>query len=240
MNLADYLERKRSDGARLPTRRDTCRDCRQPQACCYCAQVEPFVAPMRFAILPHPKEALNRTATGRLAHLCLEDSLWIPGWDFKGDPRIDGLLADPRYHSVLLYPGEDAVDLSKPGEAAHRALRPEGQRLLVFVIDGTWQTSRKTLRRSPNLRELPRVSFTPRAPSRFDIRRQPRPDCYSTCEAVYETIAHFGEERLTAQAGTLLRALDWMVQRELEFRSGVRSGSKPAYRPTRRPSAPEV
>jgi DTW domain-containing protein YfiP len=44
------------------------------------------------------------------------------------------------------------------------------------------------LRLSPTLQRLPRVMFTPAAPSRYIIKQQPQAGCLSTLEAVHEVL----------------------------------------------------
>ena len=39
--------------------------------------------------------------------------------------------------------------------------------LLVLLLDATWSCARKMLKLSPSLQRLPRIMFTPSAPSRF-------------------------------------------------------------------------
>lgn len=230
MKLSEYLEKKRLAAADVPVARDGCPACRQPLPCCYCARIERFETPMTFAILTHPLEATKRIATGRMAHLCLADSHLIRGAVFAGDPRVDDLIADPAHHSVVLFPGEGSRELTAMTPEARRGLAPEGKRLLIFVIDGTWQTARKTMRLSENLGSLPRICFTPTEPSRFDVRLQPREDYLSTIEAIHRVIVLLGSEALARKAETMRRALAWMVRTELEYRRGERVGRLPDYR----------
>jgi len=44
------------------------------------------------------------------------------------------------------------------------------------------------LRLSPGLQQLPRIMFTPAAPSRYIIKQQPQAGCLSTLEAVHELL----------------------------------------------------
>jgi DTW domain-containing protein YfiP len=44
------------------------------------------------------------------------------------------------------------------------------------------------LRLSPSLQRLPRIMFTPSAPSRYVIKQQPHPGCLSTLEATHELL----------------------------------------------------
>lgn len=139
----------------------------------------------RFLLLMHPKEFKREKAnTGRLTHLCLPNSAIHVGLGFEGDEALTARLADPAYRSVLLYPGAGAHNLSDAPLPAELADRP----LQVLVLDATWAGARKMLRLSPNLQSLPRIMFTPSAPSRYLIKQQPQEGCLSTLEAVHELL----------------------------------------------------
>jgi DTW domain-containing protein YfiP len=59
---------------------------------------------------------------------------------------------------------------------------------VVFLLDATWALGRKMLKLSPSLQRLPRVMFTPSAPSRYVIKQQPHESCLSTLEATHELL----------------------------------------------------
>jgi DTW domain-containing protein YfiP len=166
--------------------RVTCYRCFWPQSLCWCGSIMPMATRTRFVFLMHPKEYKREKAgTGRLTHLCLPESEIHMGTDFDRHEAVQTLLRDPANHPVLLYPGPTALNLSR-GE-----LRPDelgGRRLVVFALDATWACARKMLRLSPTLQALPRIMFTPSAPSRFIIKQQPQDGCLSTLEATHETL----------------------------------------------------
>jgi DTW domain-containing protein YfiP len=140
----------------------------------------------RFVFLMSPKEFKQEKAgTGRLTHLCLPNSELHMGENFDADELVQALINDPDNFPVLLYPGVTARNLSK-GDMAPGDLG--GRRLVVFLIDATWGGARKLLRLSPSLQRLPRVMFTPSAPSRYVIKQQPQEGCLSTLEAVHELL----------------------------------------------------
>lgn len=142
----------------------------------------------RFILLMHPKEFRREKAgTGRLTHLSLPNSEIVQGVEFDRSPRIQALLNDPSLQVVLLYPGVEAVNLSSEG-ADVRTLIPEGRTVVVLVLDATWSCARKLLKLSPSLQRLPRIMFTPSAPSRFVIKQQPMLGCLSTLESVHEVL----------------------------------------------------
>ena len=105
------------------------------------------------------------------------------GLAFDDDAAVQALIQELRNFPVLLYPGTAARNLSN-GDLTPADLA--GRRLVVFLLDATWSGARKMLKLSPSLQRLPRIMFTPAAPSRFIIKQQPAAGCLSTLEAVHE------------------------------------------------------
>ena len=171
--------------------RETCYRCFWPKTLCWCASITPMSTRTRFVLLMHPKEwKQEKAATGRLTHLCLPNSEIHMGVGFDDHEAVQALLRDPRNFPVLLYPGRDALDLSS---AAASHLSPlashlRERQLVVFLLDATWALGRKMLRLSPSLQRLPRIMFTPAAPSRYVIKQQPQAGCLSTLEATHELL----------------------------------------------------
>ncbi len=168
--------------------RVTCYRCFWPQTLCWCRTITPIETRTRFVLLMHPKEfKQEKAATGRLTHLCLAQSEIRCGIGFDEDADVQGLIQDPANFPVLLYPGREAIDLGV-SDGADFAARLQGRRLVVFLLDATWSLGRKMLRLSPSLQRLPRIMFTPTAPSRYVIKQQPHAGCLSTLEAVHELL----------------------------------------------------
>jgi len=146
----------------------------------------------RFVFLMSPKEfKVEKSGTGRLTHLCLPNSELHMGKTFADDETVQALIDDPRNFPVLLYPGREALNLSAASDAQLSTFNTQlGQRrLTVFLLDATWGGARKMFNGSPNLQRLPRIMFTPSAPSRYIIKQQPVEGCLSTLEAVHELLA---------------------------------------------------
>jgi DTW domain-containing protein YfiP len=174
--------------------RETCYRCFWPRTLCWCPSLVPMATRTRFVFLMHPKEyKREKAATGRLTHLCLPHSRILTGVGFDQDPELRALLADPALHPVLLFPGATALNLSTAAATGAPALAALRERLatrtlVVFILDATWALGRKMLRLSPVLQALPRLMFTPAAPSRYVIKQQPHPACLSTLEATHELL----------------------------------------------------
>lgn len=140
----------------------------------------------RFVFLMHPKEyKYEKAGTGRLTHLCLPNSEIQMGIEFDQHPAVQALLRDPTNCPVLLYPGENARNLSE-GELQPAELGP--RQLVVLFLDATWSCARKMLKLSPSLQRLPRIMFTPTSLSRYVIKQQPQDGCLSTLEATHELL----------------------------------------------------
>ncbi len=183
----------------------------------------------RFVFLMHPKEFKREKAgTGRLTHLCLPNSKICMGAEFDTHEEVQELLRDPGHYPVLVYPGPSAVNLSLP----QSALTPEtlgGRALLVLLLDATWASARKMLRLSTNLQRLPRVMFTPAAPSRYVIKQQPQEGGLSTLETVHELLLALERSRLDAypMPGQLLSLFQQMQDFQIRCASDP---TLPSYR----------
>jgi DTW domain-containing protein YfiP len=150
----------------------------------------------KFVYLMHPKEFKHEKAgTGRLTHLCLATSEIHMGLTFDTHELVQALIADPANFPVLVYPGPTARNLTT-GALSETDLG--GRRLVLFLLDGTWSGARKMLRLSPSLQRLPRVMFTPSAPSRFIIKQQPQAGCLSTLETTHELLVALEKSGLDA------------------------------------------
>jgi DTW domain-containing protein len=213
--------------------RITCYRCFWPKSLCWCGSITPMETRTRFVFLMHPKEfKQEKAATGRLTHLCLAQSEIHCGIGFDEHEAVQALVRDPRNFAVLLYPGRDALDLS-----AGRLAPPDlaGRRLVVFLLDATWALGRKMLKLSPSLQRLPRIMFTPSAPSRFVIKQQPHAGCLSTLEATHELLLALARAGLDAYP--LPEQLLALFQRMQDFQ--IRCAADPkrggyrrsAYRP---------
>lgn len=145
----------------------------------------------QFVFLMHPKEwKREKAATGRLTHLCLANSSIFCGIEFDAQAEVQSLVQDPANFPVLLYPGREALNLTDvaPERLARFKTELGGRRLVVFLLDATWALGRKMLNLSPSLKRLPRIMFTPSAPSRYLIKQQPHAGCLSTLEATHELL----------------------------------------------------
>lgn len=157
------------------TPRAVCARCRRPERVCYCAHLPSLATRTRVVIVQHPRERDVPIGTAFMASLCLQGSQLFVAASPDADAALVRALSDDARPAILLYPSDDAKDLSSDA--------PTGPVTLV-VVDGTWSQAKKLVARSPLLRALPRYSFRPDRPSEYRIRREPRADYVSTIEAL--------------------------------------------------------
>lgn len=206
--------------------RSWCHTCRRPEATCLCACITPVHTRARFVLLTHPREyRRTRIGTGRITHLSLPSSEVHVGIDFRRHDRVNRLIDDPDTDCRLLYPGPDIQNLSRGKYRPHPEKRP-----VFFMIDSTWACARKVLRRSDNVRALPRVGFAVTATSEFAIKRQPRPECLATIEAAHRCLTLLGAagyEEFGPEDGRLLLA---PFRRIMEIQMGYPGRRRPPSR----------
>ena len=145
-----------------------------------------------------------------LAHTCLENSFLLDGIDFSEDRRL-------RAELERFAPGE--VALLFPGPAARPIEESRGTLKCLLVLDGTWNEAKKILHYTKFLQALPRVAFAPAEPSTYRIRKEPRPECVSTIEAIAHSLRALGENEEIAR--NLKAAFDRMVERQLAYGRAV-------------------
>lgn len=166
--------------------REFCWRCFWPKERCWCDEIVAQDVRSHFVFLMHPKEFKQEKAgTGRLTALSLAGATIEMGIGFDDHPAVNRLIDDPANYPVLLYPGDDAANVSDGG------LVPEalgGRRLTVFLLDATWACAKRMLTESKRLQTLPKLMFTPTEKSKFVIKRQPHEWCLSTLEATHQLL----------------------------------------------------
>ena len=219
MDAQQYRERKKKRLQDQQVFREKCLGCWQPSFGCFCHLVKPFDPNIQFVILIHPKEARKRIATGRMAHICLENSEFYRGCNFDKHQGINSLIADSNRQCVMLFPSPQATNLSDISETKKTTLFSKKAKLTVFVMDGTWSNTAKMFRLSPKLKALPQISFSPERTSTFRVRKQPSPHCLSTIEAIHHLIELLGPSRgfslKSQQHNNLMDVFNWLVEDQI-------------------------
>lgn len=194
--------------------RAICDRCRRPASVCYCAHLVSLETRTRVLLLQHPRERHTPIGTARLAHLCLPGSELHVGIDFDENAAVRAALAEADAAgrpAHLLFPGPRAVDLAEANLAGP---------ITLVVVDGTWWQARKLLKRNARLAALPQLRFTPPAPSRYRIRKEPAEDCVATVEALAHVLGAL--EGAPERFAGLLRPFEAMIDRQVHYATNVR------------------
>src|SRR5690606_22829979 len=124
--------------------REICSTCQRPLKVCYCSALVHIPNRIKVLIIQHPLEQKHPFNTGRMAHLCLDNSELIVAEQLS-DEELAQLLK-PR--SALLYPSLSwlpEVEQLQSGTPQAEALEQ------LVVIDATWRKSKKMLHLHPIL-----------------------------------------------------------------------------------------
>lgn len=157
-----------------PVPRAECYRCLRPASLCLCPLIPRVPNRTGLWILQHQREQRHPVGTVRLAELAFEQvevAVYRP--DGQHPPAVQAVLSPG---TALLYPNSDAPELA--------SLPPSLRPTRLVVPDGTWAQVRVLLGRFPALARLPQVRLAPLTPGRYQVRREPRPECLSTIEAI--------------------------------------------------------
>ncbi|MEJ6006082.1 tRNA-uridine aminocarboxypropyltransferase [Paucibacter sp. AS339] len=193
-----------------PTRAQ-CPSCQRPLRACICQWVRPVDNRVEVLLLQHPMEQHHSKGTARLLQMSLRRSQLLVGESFEPDVLAQALAAPaPGLATCLLYPPEaDRLDAGAPVEPLPVAPGACGR---LVVLDATWRKSRKMLHLNPLLQQLPRLSLSQTAPSRYAIRRAHRPGQLSTLEATVEALQQLQGD--APQLAALLEGFDGFVAQQ--------------------------
>lgn len=204
-----------------------CLTCRRRLLTCVCAYLQPFQTNSRFVILMHPMEfKKEKVGTGRFSHLILKNSEIIVDVGFDQNKRFLEVLNDPNYKSVVLYPGDETIDLSIPDSKEKLGAKP----LQFIVIDGTWPCAKKMMKLTTSLHKVQRVSFNTKRISEFEVKHQPMPGCLSTVESIHQVLLDLnklGHEQSEGREENLMDVFRKTVQQQIEL---AKDPSRQGYR----------
>lgn len=93
--------------------------------------------------------------------------------------------------------------------------RRRSTRITCLILDGTWTHARKLYDAQRWLHELPHLRLKLAEPSRYRLRREPRPDYVATLEAIV-AVLRIVESRLHGLHG-LLASFAAMIDRQAAY-----------------------
>jgi len=192
---------------------------------CLCARIPVVHNGTGIIMLQHPRERFHPLGTARIAALGLANFSLHVAFRTRQDKRVHLPLSLPP-KTGLLYPHPDAVDLAEVAPAD----RPRH----LVVLDGTWSQAHRLYQDNAYLHTLPHFRLEPKQPSRYRIRREPKPHCVSTIESIAQALRYLEPD--LEGTDELVAVLDAMVDAQLDSRPAgktVMRQKRPRTRPSR-------
>lgn len=184
-----------------------CPKCLKAKPACVCQWIQPVHCDTQLIILQHPSEENKPLGTARILSLSLPNSHLFLGENFSHHDELNTMLQDERYHTVILYPGEEATEVAEVRQAqGDKALR-------VILLDGTWKKAFKMWKLSKNLHALPLVRLPLDIQGDYRIRKAPSANALSTVEAGYHLLT-LSEPDVEFEA--LLTAFNQMIEFQIQ------------------------
>jgi len=182
-----------------------CSQCGKSLKACICQWVQSLPSNVELIILQHPSEAKRPMGTARILTLCLSNSYCFVGENFTDHSQLNQLLSESDYRHFVLYPGEQAIELTQL-ESQSTSTK---QKYRVILLDGTWKKAFKMWQLSTNLHSLAQVKLPNDLKGNYRIRKAPSDNALSTVEAGYYVLQGLEPER---DFSPLLVAFEQMIE----------------------------
>lgn len=133
---------------------------------CLCSAIPQLSSALFLSLLTHENEYQRATNTGQWLVQSLPNCAAFTWQRTLPPTALLQRMAEPDYHSVLVYPSEQSV----PVALEHQNAQAMGKKMHFIVLDGTWQEAKKMLRKSPWL-TVPHVNINVQSESCYQLRR---------------------------------------------------------------------
>ena len=188
----------------------TCPHCRLPVALCICALIPAprlETVTTRLVLIVNDRERRKPSNTGVLATRCLARSeVEVVGKQGQTQ-RKQHIVANDEV-PLLLFPSEGAPSIEQFA----------GQRVVLFVPDGSWPQAKRMKPHGPGCERVQRVTLPDLGPSEYRLREEPQPGGLATLEAIGRALRILEGTGGAAVEEVLLGVFRTMVERTLRFR----------------------
>lgn len=197
----DIKERKRKT-------KEPCQGCFLHPERCMCQLIPSLKTKTKLSLIIHHRELKRTTNTGRLAINSLENSkMYIRG--LKDSPLSLENLIQPNEQAFLLFPSEDAVELTP--EFLNNFQAP----FHLIVPDGNWRQASKVNTRYPELANIPRVIIKRETIDEYFLRAESTEDGMATLQAIAMAFAVLEDQVIGQQ---LMQVYREKLNRTIEAR----------------------
>ncbi|WP_264877077.1 tRNA-uridine aminocarboxypropyltransferase [Vibrio agarivorans] len=161
-----------------------CHQCGKANQACICEYIVSIDASVELIILQHESEQNHPLGSARILDLSLAQTQLFIGEDFSQHEQLNLLLADKRYQHAILYPSDQAVELTQFASQVAPEMKHR-----VILLDGTWKKAYKMWQLSTNLHSVPCVALPKSLKGEYQIRKAPSDNALSTVEAGYHALS---------------------------------------------------
>lgn len=163
-----------------------CLQCGKANNACICNWIKPIDSQTQLVILQHPSETKRPMGTAKILHLSLQGCECLVGENFSSNIRLNQLLLDEEYVSIVLYPSQESCLLS---EETLNVINPSDKKIRLIIIDGTWKKAYKIWQLSTNLHGLAQIALPKDLVGNYRIRKAPTEQHLSTVEAGFHALS---------------------------------------------------
>lgn len=175
---------------------------------CICAHIPTLHLKTKVIVMMHHREWKRPTASAPL-FAAADPKAEIRLRGLPNEPTCEAGLVHPNRRTLVLFPKENAQVLCD-------SLLAEDPRPITLVVpDGSWRQASKVVRREPALTQAQCVTLPDLGPSRYKLRREPKPGGLSTFEAIARALKIIEGPKVYHQLETLF---DLMVEQTLSMR----------------------
>ena len=169
-----------------------CKLCLQNVKWCLCDYRRQLVSDASFILLMYDDEVLKPSNTGRLIADLIPETYAFLWSRVEVEAELINVIANPAYQPVLIFPDEYVENEVVLNES--NSLSFDNKKTLFILLDGTWREAIKMFRKSPYLRDIPMLSFSPEFVSEYVIRKGQRDFQLGTAEVAAMALDCFGEQ----------------------------------------------
>ncbi|WP_440874230.1 tRNA-uridine aminocarboxypropyltransferase [Thalassotalea sp. PLHSN55] len=161
--------------------RTVCYRCQRPERACICQFFTSINNAVNVVILQHPTEVSQSKGTVPLLFHSLSQCQIIEGEDFTENPQLNALLNDKSKQVLLLYPSEQAIELTQLCNSTNVSINND--ELTIILLDATWKKAYRMYMLSQNLHQLAHITLPVGIKGLYDIRSTTKKHALSTLEA---------------------------------------------------------
>ena len=193
--------------AEYMTAKARCENCVLMREFCVCSKLVALAVEnpdFEVVVFMNQKEQFRSSNTAKVIRMVLNATILIDGVD-ADNAKLTDLMNERKDRCFVLFPSESASEWNI--SQVSQLVLPEGEKILIIVVDGTWRQARRLNLKIPS--EIPRIKIMPTTLSKFLCRRQTQADRVCTIEALALLLQDMGR---TAESLQLDRGLATLLE----------------------------